>query len=430
MDKPATPSTDGADSRQNAAGPKKGTLAWLARETQKAFPQAMESLVNALRKGASRRGDLDPYYVVTPSDAQKASRTDLDESDDSIQYADFSPAPVWGPGYTVLLVRVAPRQQEFMFHSGEEALLPISGSVAYELLHGDEQGIRRTPLTVATGKAVRINPQTPHSATGIPEPGSTHAVAWMVLRYLNGAARKIIDTRTGLYSSEHRHPKPRTVTEEQLADPAVYAGIQWGLSEAITTFRQSADLTISTLGKECGVDPAVVSRIESLQGEPGTKGVNVSADAVLRLAAYLSIPLPMMIRQALLPKQHVESPLDQLDGHKKSARVRPILGGDFFAHELHFAELVFPAGEKFPVPKECSFPVGTLASWIVKEGVITIDLEVCDPFQIPTRPPIPGTISLTQGSVLHFRNASPRVVEAHTNAQIIQVVRSSSCSCD
>jgi transcriptional regulator with XRE-family HTH domain len=407
--------------------PKRGTLGWLAEEASTAGSDGvMRALSGKFARGA---GDLAPYAVIPAGGGREAKRNDLNPDDVRIRYLDFSAPAVWAPTYTVLRVDVERETDPaFMFHAGEELLFPVDGAVEYNFAqsrNGDVDALQI--VTIGENEGIRINPQLPHRARSTRAKSSR---VWMVLRYANDSARKVISTDTRLYAPVKKLGEPRTLTLDELRSPATYALIAWGLSEMIRVHRQRADLSVDQLADACSVDATLLSRIEAVQKKPRTEGVNISLDALLRLSEFLSLPLPDLIWQAL------QMPFDKAclltDASRRTSskiEAASVLGGPWLRHELHVASIRVPAGSQHRLPAKCAFPKGVPASWVIVRGTVTVDMDVTDSLDAGVAAYSATNATATEGSVIHFRSATPTTVTAHTPAQIIQIVRSTDCRC-
>lgn len=434
----------GLDQGQAPNRSRRGTLAWLAEEVSLfGMGAAMKALAPHLRGPA----DLRPFAVVDPGRGRPAYRTDLTEDDRTIVYWDHSAPPVWGPTFSVLRVQVAADTgHEFLFHAGEEALIPVpgstpasadapsstatdaepSGGIQYNFITADASGARVLPPEIVNvGEAIRINPQIPHHASAV----NTPAAAWMIMRSVTDSPYKAVVSDAG-YAAASPVRTHRNTNLEQLRDPEVYAAVAWGLSEYIRAYRQRADLTIKQLAEICRVEAALISRLERVQDEPDAKGINVSLDALVRIAAYLAIPFPSLIaRSQRVP--YDRDPLGEVTGKRVIAE--PILWKNRIDHELHFTRINVPAGVAAQLPSESCFSPGTLSAWIVLKGALSVTLDTNDPF--PPSDPMheeqtaPGPVMLLGDSVIHFRYAAPRAVKAVVDTQIIQVIHSTHCGC-
>ena len=118
---------DGAGARTPAY--RHGTLGWLASSV--AFKEGYDSAVAVLRDYLPASAYQD-WNIVHEAQGFSTLRTEVTAASD-ITYLSYDPPDLWGPSYSVLRATFAPRRtrNEFMSHSGEEALLPISGRIQY-----------------------------------------------------------------------------------------------------------------------------------------------------------------------------------------------------------------------------------------------------------------------------------------------------------
>ncbi len=422
---------------------RRGTLAWLAEEVSL---YGMGAATKALAPHLRGPADLRPFAVVDPGRGRPAYRTDLNENDRTIVYWDHSAPPVWGPTFSVLRVQVASNTgHAYLFHAGEEALIPVpasthvsgavssratdaepAGGIQYTFITADASGPRvLPPRIVNVGEAIRINPQIPHHASAV----NTPAAAWMIMRSVTDSPYKTVVSDAG-YAAASPVRTHRNTNLEQLRDPEVYAAVAWGLSEYIRAYRQRADLTIKQLAEICRVEAALISRLERVQDEPNAKAINVSLDALVRIAAYLAIPFPSLLARSQRIPYDID-PLGEIKG--KEIVAKPILWKSRIDHELHFTRINVPAGLTAQLPPESCFSPGMLSAWIVLKGALSVTLDTNDPF--PPSDPMqeegltPGPVMLLEDSVIHFRYAAPRTVKAVVDTQIIQVIHSTHCGC-
>jgi len=93
--------------------------------------------------------------------------------EDDIAYESFSPPPLWDAAYSLQRIRLGPKHKnEFVFHPGEEIMIPVQGEVSYHFFWSP--GARppaRVVLNslVEEGSLVRINPQIPPPCLGFKE---------------------------------------------------------------------------------------------------------------------------------------------------------------------------------------------------------------------------------------------------------------------
>jgi transcriptional regulator with XRE-family HTH domain len=357
--------------------------------------EARNALVAILPEDARR-----DYQIVRAGGAESAVRSDMREGDTSIGYEDFSPHALWGLPYSILSVRVDPQAKDyFMYHGGEEILIPVAGAIKYRFFWTEggtppvEQDLDEP---VRYGKAIRINPQIPHHAWGV---GEEPARAWMVMRHAS-------DSATALSSREEAPRPPRTIRPDSLRSPAQYALVAWGIAEAIRIHRERAELSVNQLAQLCRVDAGQLSRIERVHGS-----ANVSLEALLRVASHLRLPLSQLLDQATWLWKLANLP----DAVEKSPRPRPIFGRvETQPHRLHTAFLRIPDRSRYvPDAREIA---GDAVSWIVLKGRAIIEMD--------TSPEI-----VDEGDVIHFRRSLPTEVEARGPTEILQITHSAVCKC-
>lgn len=220
---------------------------------------------------------------------------------DEISYRSFSPPAAWNATYSLQKVRFgAVEKQEYVFHPGEELLIPVEGEVAYHFFWSPGGKMpERVLLTphAREGSILRINPQIPHHAWAAKD----EATAWLVLRHAtNSPVALVIDQDSSSLamrrsstspaaqikdqesSSTLRTPFRRRVTAADLRKPGAYAMIAWGISELIRGTRQKTGLTTTDLASQIGIDPSSLSRLEEAKA-------NVSIEMLSRVCRALRI---------------------------------------------------------------------------------------------------------------------------------------------
>src|SRR5712692_3916802 len=106
---------------------KEGSLSWLEEiYFDRGREAATEAFERLLPEAAIR-----PYAILKSGQGQPTQRTDT-EAQDGIVYEGFSAPAFWDVPYSLLRVRFehVPKA-DFIFHGGEEILIPITGQIAY-----------------------------------------------------------------------------------------------------------------------------------------------------------------------------------------------------------------------------------------------------------------------------------------------------------
>jgi transcriptional regulator with XRE-family HTH domain len=390
-----------------------GSLGWVAEEYFTKGPQAAEAALASIVPEVMLR----PYSVLKAGEGQACLRTDA-EAQDQIVYHNFNPPPLWEAPYALYHVRFSPLpKQDFMFHSGEEMLIPIAGEITYHFywspgMAPPKREVLDPPLRPYS--VIRINPQVPHHTWAT---GKTDADAWMVFRH-GSDSPAAIGLKAGLHSDrKSAHPTPRRISLEKLqSDPGKYALVAWGLAEKIRLYRQRAGLTIGQLATECGINPSYLSRIEDAD-------TNVSLDLLARIARVVHMSLDFL--EAGSWSREVQA-FPKPKWKEADATGQPLLhkprGCPHFLH-LNYWGLA-AKGEAKP-PTEPFNDEGSMSSWIVMDGRVI--------FEIPAPSdggPWPQWSELLEaGSVIHFRRLTPIIIHGLDNSQLLQVVYSSNCPC-
>jgi transcriptional regulator with XRE-family HTH domain len=386
-----------------------GTLGWLAASV--AFKDGYDSAVAVLRDYLPASAYED-WHIVHEAAGFSTLRTEVTAASD-ITYLSYDPPDLWGPSYSVLRATFAPRRarNEFMSHSGEEALIPINGRIQYHFAWtpgAKAPEVHLTPV-LEKGSAIRLASQVPHHTWAV---GLTDASAWMVFRpssesptaisvSTRGGGRQVAVGKTGF-------------TKSQVLNPVTYALLAWGIAEQTRLFRDRANIGVSTLAALCHVDAAQISRIEAASQ-------NVSVEAIARLARFLRFPLPQLITQAA-QEWIVESiPNGERDVPSQPAW-RPVLApAREIPHNLHLSALRLRNGWTGRAPAYRTLGPSKAASWIVLEGSLEIQMREGD------------TVSrvevLQQGTVAHFRRLLPTHLVARSACAVLQVMTGPECTC-
>jgi transcriptional regulator with XRE-family HTH domain len=388
------------------ASQKEGSLSWLEEiYFERGREAATEAFERLLPEAAVR-----PYAILRSGAGQPAQRTDT-EAQDGIVYQGFSAPAFWDVPYSLLRVRFEHViKADFIFHGGEEILIPIAGQIAYHFYSSVETP-RPKKVTLAPalkpGDIVRINPQLPHHTWAAERAG---AEAWMVIRHMSDSASSIsINSRM---SSADLHPTPRRVTARDLKEPGRYALIAWGLSEKIRLHRERANLRIAQLAAACGIDPSYLSRIENADTNP-------SLETLVRIARLLHINIEEII--APVSWCYEIGHLPEAASWSQQPMHQAVLGKPpGLPHFLHFVHWGVPAESMLEVPSRYACAEGVGSSWIVLDGRVIFEIAVGS----DAYPEL-----LEKGSVIHFRRAAPRGIQALRDSHLLQVVYSADCFC-
>jgi transcriptional regulator with XRE-family HTH domain len=385
--------------------PKQPSLSWLE---QLYFSEGYEAASEAFQR-LLPDADLRSYHVQRPGQSQVVKRVDI-QSAESVTYRSFNAPSLWNIPYSVL--RMNPNQtprEDFVYHGGEELLIPISGRIQYHFFsscEGKHPECKLAENPVGPGSVIRINSQLPHHAWAVDENG---AEAWMILRHLGSvdASIRVNYESTGIDS----HSAPRALKSQELMEPGRYALISWGLAEKIKLYREQANLRSAQVANACGINPAQLSRIENAE-------IDVPIDTLIRIARFLRIgideliaPVPWQYQSFNLPqkKEEAGNPLNFLMGKPPVSE-----------HYLHPSWRFLPAGVAVDIPEQDWLKEEAIASWIVLGGRIIISIK--------------GNLEnslelLEKGSVIHFRRATPVRIQALESSEIFQIVYSPTCSC-
>lgn len=344
---------------------------------------------------------------------------------DEISYESYSPPAAWNAAYSLQKVHFgAKEKQEYIFHPGEELLIPVEGEVAYHFFWSPggrmpERVLLHPPAQ--EGSVLRINPQIPHHAWAAKD----RAAAWMVLRHAtNSPVALVIDQDSSSLalqrssmpvsvkikdqeSSSFRVPVRRRVTAADLKRPGAYAMIAWGISELIRDTRQKTGLTTTDLANQIGIDPSSLSRLEEAKA-------NVSIEMLARVCRALRIGTNERMDSGswIYESEQINT--------RKSVEQEPLLGPPPGPHTLHSYLSRIQEGEQRGRQTGFGDDASQMSSWILLKGRVLLDV-----------PAAMGGKSLIvdSGNVIHFREHGTVQVKALQDSTIIQIVHSRMCGC-
>lgn len=359
------------------------------------------------------------YRLLRPGEGQPVHRTDADEAKDDISYDSYSPPAFWELPYQLLRLNMGKvAQDEFLYHGGEEILVPLSGAIRYHFFWCDpskgQNSLGRDELEpLKPGSIIRINPELPHHAWASVKEGAT---AWMITRPMS-------NTKTSIYLNTQQdapdlHPTPRRVKEEDLKKPGQYALRAWGLSEKIKLQRFRSNLRIAQVAAHCGIDASHLSRIENSE-------TNVSLDTLLRIGKFLSIDLDRLM--APPPWGYDVASLSLREPDEASPYSAPLLG-NFGPQETsqpgHFLHPIFwkvGAGRQLDRELKLKERFNHPASWIVLSGRVIMNVPKGNKDGISEL--------VEKDSVLHLRESPPKKLHALEDSELLQIVYSGECFC-
>jgi transcriptional regulator with XRE-family HTH domain len=345
---------------------------------------------------------------------------------DEISYQSFSPPAAWNATYSLQKVRFgAVEKQEYVFHPGEELLIPVEGEVAYHFFWSPGGKMpERVLLTphVREGSILRINPQIPHHAWAAKD----EATAWLVLRHAtNSPVALVIDQDSSSLamrrssaslaaqiedqesSSTLRTPFRRRVTAADLRKPGAYAMIAWGISELIRDTRQKTGLTTTDLASQIGIDPSSLSRLEEAKA-------NVSIEMLSRVCRALRIG--MSERMDSGSWIYDSEPINT----RKTITAEPMLSPPPGSHMLHAYLSRIGESEQRALQTNVGDDPSQISSWIVLKGRVLLDL----PQEMGGK-----SLIVDAGNVIHFREHGWVQLKAMLDATIVHIVHSRVCAC-
>ena len=345
---------------------------------------------------------------------------------DDISYESFSPPPAWNAAYSLQRVHLGGSEKhEYVFHPGEELLIPIQGEVAYHFFWSPGGRMPERVLLIPSaqgGSVLRINPQIPHHAWA----AGNRASAWLVLRHAtNSPVALVIDQNSSSLAlprtsssiptqirdqestSTSRAPVRRRVTADDLRKPGAYAMIAWGISELIRDTRQKTGLTTTDLANQIGIDPSSLSRLEEAKA-------NVSIEMLSKVCRVLRIGMTERMDSGswIYQREQIET--------RKAIAAESMLGPPPGPHTLHAYLSRLAEGEQRGIQTGYGDDPRQISSWILLKGRALVDL-----------PAAMGAKSLIvdEGNVIHFREHGPVQVKALQSATIVHVVHSRVCGC-
>jgi transcriptional regulator with XRE-family HTH domain len=391
--------------KKNPALPKQPSLSWLEElyftEGHAAANEAFQRLLPD--------ADLRSYYLQRPGQGQVAQRADI-QSAENAAYRSFNAPALWNVPYSVLRVHLdhVPRN-DFVYHGGEELLTPISGRIQYHFFCNSDAKQAECKIIenlVVPGSVIRINSQLPHHAWAIDEAG---AEAWMILRHLGSAEASIRVNYE--WTGMDLHSAPRSMRASDLIEPGRYALISWGLAEKIRLYREQANLRIVQVANACGIDAAQLSKIENAESD-------VPIETLIRITRFLRIGIDNLIAPAPWQYSIFRFPrMNEKSGDPLHLQLEKPPGSN---HYLHPSWRFLPAGIAVEMEEQQWFQMGAIASWIVLTGRVIVSIK--------------GRLEnslelLEEGSVIHFRRASPIRIQALEASEIFQVTYSTVCTC-
>lgn len=344
------------------------------------------------------------YNLIKSGQGARSYRTDVQEGD-GISYANYSPPTAWEPRYSLQRVSFEHiLKQDFMFHAGEEILVPIRGEIQYHFYWspGGEPATRKLlENPVKVGTIIRTNPQIPHHTWA----ASRDAEAWMVFRYFSDSPAALI--------LDYTHPASgRRVTLDELQNqPGQFGVIAWGLAEKIRIHRQRANLSTTELAREIGADASHVSRIENGAANP-------SLETLVRIARVLRIAISDLVESSTWNYEMSSLPKASSSSQAWQPALTKPPCNEHFLHP-YLCNLPQNAHRKFFAGEESDIHL-SMSSWIMLRGRALLDL-----------PEWLGGISevLEEGSVIHFKKRTPVMLHALTPISMLQITYSEKCGC-
>lgn len=408
----------------------------LARGRLKSTQPSGLALIESLYFGAGPKAAQDqlqrllgPDQSVRPyalSDVGMPSMgMDIVQSDE-ISYESFTPPASWNAAYSLQRVRFGAREKdEYVFHPGEEIMIPIQGEIAYHFFWSPggraPERVVLNPLGME-GSILRINPQVPHHAWA----SKGEATAWLVLRHTtNSPVALVLDqdasslvlqrstnavlahVKDQVSSSNMWTPFRRRVTAGDLRKPGAYAMIAWGISELIRDTRQKTGLTTTDLANQIGIDPSSLSRLEEAKA-------NVSIEMLGKVCRALRIGMAERMDSGswIHEREKVEP--------KRAAQSEPMLKVPLGPHTLHPYMSRLPEGELRTISTGRGADPNQISSWILLKGRVLVELPAAMGGK---------SVIVDTGNVIHFRELGEIQVKALQDSVLIHIVHGRVCEC-
>jgi transcriptional regulator with XRE-family HTH domain len=378
------------------SGSPKSSPTGLAHLEQIAFTSGAEAAARYLQELLGPEGVSRSYSVV--DHGTRVDRLDVSDSDD-ISYSSFDPPSTWNLPYSIQLVHFGQkRKHDFMFHEGEELLVPLQGRIQYHFfwsndLRQPKESTLDHPLRPS--QIIRVNPMIPHHTWSVPH----ESLAWMVFRHASGFSNGLVVSGEG--SSKPR----RRITAAKLREPGRYALTAWGLSETIRAARQRSQLTVAELASHVGTSPSSLSRVEEGRA-------NVSLELLLKIGRVLNLSFTESILASQWAHEVGDFPKTSKGWHPLLRRTKHC------SHSLHPSFLSLDEDERSTQSTSDKYP-GAFSSWIVLEGQLLMDLTHLNG----------RSVLLDTGSVAHFCASAEIDIHALRNTRLLKISSSPSCNC-
>jgi transcriptional regulator with XRE-family HTH domain len=363
-----------------------------------------------------------PFAV---SDSGPKSTCIHHSASDEISLQDFSPPPEWNVAYSIQLATFSNKEKdEFLFHSGEQLLIPIEGELQYHFFWtpgGHTPDRLLMSQCASRGSILRINPQIPHHAWAL----RGQARAWNILRHATDSPAALVmedrdtasvstpgserDSESGL--GRQRAPKTSSINRRASADDlrkgGAYAMIVWGISNAIREARQRTGMTTTELASRVGMDPSTLSRIEEAK-------TNVSIEMLGKVCHALHIGIADRMESGSWMYERDVIPTHPTIEHK------PLLNAPIGTHTLHPYSVNLVAKQRLSIEATSGTDPDAVASWIVLEGAVLMEL----PARFGSKPLI-----ARGGSVFHFRQSGMVEMQTLEKSTLVHIVHSRMCGC-
>ena len=170
-------------------------------------------------------------------------------------------------------------------------------------------------------------------------------------------------------------------------------------------------MRIAQLAAHCGIDSSYLSRIENADTNPSLETLVRIAEMLHISIDELTVPLPWCYEVEQLPHVRVRGP---------AASHQPLLSRPPAAHFIHPIHWEAPAGCNIGLDDLTEFADVTSSSWIALAGRVI--------FEMPAGTDVFPEL-IEKGSVIHFRGAVPKRIQALQDSQLIQVIHASARDC-
>src|ERR1039458_2287918 len=337
--------------------------------------------------------------IIRESEGQLSVRPEILKQD-AIEYRNYSPMPLWGVPISFLKMQLqpVPKENSFVFHSGEEIVVPLTGRIRYSVMWspGNEPP-RARELNFVPGEIAAINPSLPHHGWAL---GESPAEAWLLL-YHPVDSSAAFDVAATVHNPQMTSDRKRFSTYE-LQQPGTYSLVAWGIADRVRTQRQRFGITIHQMAELINIDASHLSRLENASTNP-------SLDALFKVCEFLRIDL----RTLLTSTQWMEV-REVLDDRKDR---NCLLTTPHHPHKVHACQYRQSGGTVVTVDS-CPRESTSFSIWSLQQGqaILEHSLQGAEKRTL-----------LTTGDVIHLRTRTSFSLRALDDCSFIEFHLGSSC---